>query len=264
MENFTKTPNVILDNMPNMKNSVFVICMAVARKTLGYQKEWDKISNSQFIRLTGLSNKGVSLAIDEAIAAGWIERRASGNTYEYSVKGANSVLSEQSMVTESTNSVRSFDTEYELSLRTQFVDDDKNYELSSYTKENNNNLPTVGADAPQTVAETFHTLLAELKSEDAKNRTAILRRIFVLCYGEQNAPDYGYIGKVAKSVGSAGYLAQRLWELTTRPPNGDVLAYILQEYKAKKKREKSGYQNGTATQAWSEMFENQDVPEYMQ
>lgn len=93
--------------------------------------------------------------------------------------------------------------------------------------------------SPLPLSDAFHALLAELKT--SKNKAAVLRQIYILCYGDSAAPQFGYIAKVAKQVGGAGYLAGRLWELTARPPTGDVLAYILAEHKARA----NGRANGT-------------------
>jgi hypothetical protein len=67
-----------------------------------------------------------------------------------------------------------------------------------------------------------------------------LRHIFVLCFGDADPPDYGYIAKVGKQVGGAGRLAEIMWQLSTKPPTGDVMAYILSVYGRK------GKQRGTS------------------
>lgn len=58
--NFTKIPNGYLDQLMNsLTGSEFKILMAISRKTLGFHKTVDKISISQFIEMTGLSNRSV-------------------------------------------------------------------------------------------------------------------------------------------------------------------------------------------------------------
>ena len=86
--------------------------------------------------------------------------------------------------------------------------------------------------APKTFAEEFSDVQAELKV-DGSNKAAILRGWYIRCFGEGGAPDYSYIGKVAKQVGGAGHLAALFMQLASRPPNGDVLAYIVATHKGK-------------------------------
>ncbi len=90
------------------------------------------------------------------------------------------------------------------------------------------------APSGASITEQFRTLHEELKN--AANKPAILRAVYVLCFGEAGAPDYGYLGKTARQVGGAGRLAQLMFELVTRPPAGDILAYIVAEENGRKKR----------------------------
>ncbi len=82
----------------------------------------------------------------------------------------------------------------------------------------------------ENLADVFHALNAYLRDAPAKSRPAILQGIYRMCFSG-DPPAYGYLGKVANSIGGAGRLAERLWELTAKPPTGDVLAYILAEHK---------------------------------
>ena len=97
--------------------------------------------------------------------------------------------------------------------------------------------------APKTFADEFSDVQAELK-ETGSNKAAILRGWYIRCFGEGGVPDYAYIGKVAKQVGGAGHLAALFMQLASRPPNGDVLAYIIATHKGKADGT-SHYQNGT-------------------
>lgn len=97
-------------------------------------------------------------------------------------------------------------------------------------------VPTAPSPAAQPLAEQFHTLLAELKTTE--NKQAKLKDIYVLCFGKDGAPEFGYLGKVAKQVGGAGRLAELFWQYSAKPPTGDVLAYI-------QKAHKQGELNGT-------------------
>lgn len=82
-----------------------------------------------------------------------------------------------------------------------------------------------GSGEPETLTGGFARLLEQLRG--AKNKAAVLRGIYVLCFGPADAPDYGYLGRAAKAVGGAGRLAQMMWELTAQPPTGDVLAFCM-------------------------------------
>lgn len=80
------------------------------------------------------------------------------------------------------------------------------------------------------LSEQFRLLLEKLKDPKA-NRPAILREVYIMCYGKSTAPDFAYLGKVAKQVGGAGRLAELLFKHVSRPPVGDILAYVLKEHK---------------------------------
>lgn len=114
----------------------------------------------------------------------------------------------------------------------------------------------VTSTAHTPLAVQFRTLTDELRT--AKNKAALLMQIYILCYGVDSAVTFAYLGKVAKQVGGAGYLAQRLWELSVRPPNGDVLAYIQSEHKSKAARQKEVPKASAAT-----LFDNQEIPDYI-
>lgn len=87
------------------------------------------------------------------------------------------------------------------------------------------NVPPDGVPAaPVPLAEQFHSLLGELKTTE--NKSAKLREIYVLCFGKDDVPDFGYLGKTARDVGGAGRLAELFWQYSAKPPTGDVLAYI--------------------------------------
>ncbi len=105
----------------------------------------------------------------------------------------------------------------------------------------NSNIP-IGADAPigpapKPLVDQFQELLRQLRNAKPRDRPVILRRVYSLCFGEASAPDYGYLGKVARQVGGAGRLAQLLWQLSANPPSGDVLAYILAMERNRRRRD---------------------------
>jgi hypothetical protein len=83
---------------------------------------------------------------------------------------------------------------------------------------------------PPPLAKQFQNLLEQLQAKGC-NRPAVLKQVYLLCFGErEDEPDFGYLGKVAKEMG-AGLLARRMFELVANPPAGDVLAYIAKVHK---------------------------------
>lgn len=83
---FTKIPNSVLDNMDKMNESELRIALAIARKTLGWQKPEDRMSFSQFEAMTGLSRTAVRDGINAAIKHHVIRRDSVGaQTYRYSL-----------------------------------------------------------------------------------------------------------------------------------------------------------------------------------
>lgn len=87
--------------------------------------------------------------------------------------------------------------------------------------------PVASDAARPTLSEAFHGLLEALRT--AGNKPDVLRQIYELCF-PGDAPEWGYLGKTALAVGGAGRLAEILWQLSTKPPTGDVLAYVVATY----------------------------------
>ena len=53
-EPYTMLPNWLIDAMPGLSEAALKVCLVVARKTIGWHKESDKISLSQFKSATHL------------------------------------------------------------------------------------------------------------------------------------------------------------------------------------------------------------------
>tara|TARA_R100000278_G_scaffold122699_2_gene109574 strand:+ start:1113 stop:1490 length:378 start_codon:yes stop_codon:yes gene_type:complete len=59
-QGFVRIPNRIFDeHMKTLSGNEFLLYMAIIRKTWGWNKNSDKISHSQLMGMTGLSNKTV-------------------------------------------------------------------------------------------------------------------------------------------------------------------------------------------------------------
>lgn len=78
------------------------------------------------------------------------------------------------------------------------------------------------------------------------NQPATLRLMFQTLYPEHEPPSFGYIGKVARRVGAVR-LAEELWKHSTRPVNGDVLAYVQGIFRREKPKYGEADQNSGST-----------------
>lgn len=104
---------------------------------------------------------------------------------------------------------------------------------------------TVVADAPSvpdtpTTFGEWHKIIKE-----TNNRQAVLRQMCETLYPGLDPPAFSYIGKVARKVGGAGRLADLLWQHSTRPPTGDLLAYIQGVAKGNGRANTSGHSTPT-------------------
>jgi phage replication O-like protein O len=71
--NHTQVPNCIMDeHMRNLTGSALKVLLLICRKTIGWHKDSDRISQSQIMEATGLSKPGVKMAIIELAKAGLI------------------------------------------------------------------------------------------------------------------------------------------------------------------------------------------------
>jgi len=81
---YTQTPNLFLDeHLPEMGAAETKVVLAVIRQTFGWHKQKDRLSISQLMELTGLSNRAVIDGTRQAMERGVIDRQKKGNSYEY-------------------------------------------------------------------------------------------------------------------------------------------------------------------------------------
>lgn len=94
MESHTVVNDWLFDEvMPKTGHAAFKVVCAVVRKTWGFTKEWDEISFSQFIELTGISGRNnISNGIQEAIDKGYVEREKWGAGFRYRVTSSNETI----------------------------------------------------------------------------------------------------------------------------------------------------------------------------
>ena len=91
-------PNSIIDELlPELSHSELKCYLCVLRKTKGWNKEEDAISVSQFMKVTGLSNKAVISACESLVEREILERKSGDrNTGIYSIKTYKTATSEKS------------------------------------------------------------------------------------------------------------------------------------------------------------------------
>lgn len=84
---YTRLPNYIIEAMPQLGNGELRVILAIARKTIGYQKDADRISLSQIETMTGLTHRNAHAALKTLIGKGWVDQKQVGKqSYEYSIK----------------------------------------------------------------------------------------------------------------------------------------------------------------------------------
>lgn len=83
----TTFDNAILDHiMPKCKPNTWKIVCATIRKTTGWNKDYDRISLSQYKELTGIGSKVTLIdAIQDALDNKFIEREVLGNSFIYTL-----------------------------------------------------------------------------------------------------------------------------------------------------------------------------------
>jgi hypothetical protein len=87
-DNFTMVPNAFLDEQLNKIEYVseLKITLAVIRKTIGFGKQHDIISLSQFEKLTGLGHASVVDGLKYALDRGLVTRLKQGQYWVYSIQ----------------------------------------------------------------------------------------------------------------------------------------------------------------------------------
>jgi phage replication O-like protein O len=274
---YTMVPAELMANMANIPNSVFVICMAICRQTLGFRKEWDTLSYTQIAELTGMSRRTVIDATALAVKDGWLVRRGNGDSFDYSVRGAAEILgsansapvrTEEKVVEVPPVEVESIDGGAEDSLG-----GGANSALGGAIIAPTNNISITTAsqlgDKPPTtpITEQIREIITRLEKANGKDRQPILVGAYKLCYGNHDtSADYAKLGWAAKAVGGAGHLVELMCEFVARPPTGDKLAYLVEVHKSRAAKRKS-YTNGHSAASsvqWSAVLEGQELPDYLQ
>ena len=96
--NSTQVPDIILDEwMPHLSGAELAVVLAVARKTFGWGKSFDRIGTMQMMECTGLKRRAVQIACDSLEATGILAIRVAGdgvtsNAYKLNMDAPDSVL----------------------------------------------------------------------------------------------------------------------------------------------------------------------------
>jgi hypothetical protein len=251
---YTQMDNALLDYlMPVLSANAWKTLCFIMRQTAGKQKDEAQLSYATIKEGTGIaSDATLSKTLAELVEGGLIvattTKKDEAKSYSLDSTLEIEVLSG--------------------TTKTEVPSDESTSIIEEHIK-NKTTLPNGSVAAHLTevtisvpLVVVFHQFLDELRG--SKNKSALIRTLMVALYGDADLPDFGYIGKTASRVGGWGYLATRLWELSARPPNGDILAYILAEHKGKEG--KKFYTNGKSAAGsleWGAVLDSQ-VPEYLQ
>ncbi|ESA37730.1 phage replication protein [Leptolyngbya sp. Heron Island J] len=88
--NYTQVPNLILDNLGELKPAELKVILTITRATLGWHRRAHRMSITCLMEKAELSNRAVITACDALCDRDWIERHKvdhkRGHTYEYTLK----------------------------------------------------------------------------------------------------------------------------------------------------------------------------------
>jgi len=262
-QNWTQSPNMLIDILPQIETvSEVKVILYILRHTWGYHDTEKKITLDEFEngrkrkdgsridKGTGLTVPSIRDGLKRAQEHGFItveiDDRDKGRVkkfYSLTMKqDANSLhpdletlappVQEVCNPTEKDTSERNLEKEKDGGASAPTVTDtpdiSQNEPQNAVTPEPE---PKPGPEPePQPITPfTFQSWVETIR--DSANRPAVLRAMFVTLYGagipETDLPTYAYIGRAARTVGGASRLAELLWQHSTRPPTGDVLAYLM-------------------------------------
>jgi hypothetical protein len=93
-----------------------------------------------------------------------------------------------------------------------------------------------GTEVPASPSQATPATFQEWQStlQESNNAPAVLRTMFEALFPGRSPPEFSYLGRTARQVGGAGRLAELMWQASTRPPTGDVLAYCIAMSKGKR------------------------------
>jgi len=243
-QNWTQSPNMLIDILPQIETvSEVKVILYILRHTWGYHDTEKKITLDEFesgrkrkdgSRIdngTGLTVPSIRDGLKRAQEHGFItveiDDRDKGRVkkfYSLTMKqDANSLHPDLETLAPPVQEVCN-PTEKDTSERNLEKEKDGGASAPTVT-----DTPEPEPEPEPVTPSTFQGWVETIR--DSANRPAVLRAMFVTLYGagipETDLPTYAYIGRAARTVGGASRLAELLWQHSTRPPTGDVLAYLI-------------------------------------
>jgi len=265
--NYTAIDNAILDQfMPLLSANAWKTLCFIMRKTKGQQKESEQLKYTDIKQGTGISSdatlaKSIIELVSHQLIVVSTHKEYEGNYYELNrtleieVQNFSKNEVQESSTAENEEQADSCTTENEVLIRNKNI-------LPNATHLGVERLTEL---YPVPFAGVFRNYLDELRV--SKNKPALIRTLVVALYGEEMAPAFGFIGRAASTVGGWGFLATRIWEMTSRPPNGNLLEYIMGEHRAKNARttaaQNAAARNGGDPGIWHKLTAEPEQPDYM-
>ncbi len=148
--NSFQLPNLVIDELlADLTGAELKCYLYVLRKTKGWNREEDAISVSQFMKVTGLSNRKVIDACERLVELGLLEQKIGSNKIKvFSVKDYKTSSSEESSLVKK---VHSGSEESSLSVVKKVHTQNNN--INNTTKNNNNNTRTAKTNVKELLAD---------------------------------------------------------------------------------------------------------------
>ena len=168
LPNYTQFPNIIIDDMMwQLTGAQVKIILAIARKTFGWHKQTDRISNSQLTGLTGLSEAGL-------------------------IKAMKGLLKMQLIIKEQTGKGKGIKTNYEINFNTKL----SNTKQSKALEESNTQLSLVKEDSNTKLSLATKESIKDKKIKENRAATPlkIVEKLYFDLFVEEfkDIPNYNY------------------------------------------------------------------------
>ncbi len=234
---FTQIPNNLLGHcfstvnggdkpgyMAEMSLSELRLALALLRLTWGFRtkaglhRQVTRASLTRLQKLTGLSRPSVVAGAKALVKRGLFSKTNDGGVTRWSLVVKEVDYTEQ--VDKESNQGTAGNALASKETQPPSMKETKTQEKETSTE---------SAERTPTTFREWHARI-----RDSKNRPAELMSMYMHLYHSQDEddanldlPSHGYMGTAARKVGGAGRLAELLWQHSTKPPTGDVLAYLM-------------------------------------
>lgn len=173
-------PNSVVDELMAEMSGVELKCyLFVVRKTKGWNKEYDAISLTQFIKFTGAGKTAVVDALKKLVDLGLLVKKTGvRNTSVYAINLFGKQTSSENELVRKANSTSS-ESEQVTSSESEHT---KNNNINTTTKNNNNNTRTAKTNVKELLAEYGVTgqLADEFIAHRKFRKAPITKRVMVL------------------------------------------------------------------------------------